>query len=235
MPFKWRGKNLFLTYPQCDVEPRDLLTFLRRPRGGVGGNPTYILVGRERHQDGNFHLHAFAVSQRRWVFESESRFDYQDHHPNIAGNVHHPAECLAYCEKDGDTVEWGTRPNFDETTEVQRESRSALWARLLDTATSPSNFLQLVREADPYTFATRYQQLEGMANSVFRQRERYVSPYDPYEDFDAPPAVHDWLASQFDQEVRQCFAVIRAESGCEHSPVRASYPRYSRGRLVFID
>lgn len=211
---------MFLTYAQVNDElsSRQLLDFIT---GSARRKPGFCLVGRERHADGGTHFHVFVDWVKRFSFTNERRFDWAGHHPNISP-VNSPAACLEYCSKDNDTLEFGTRPDFNEAE--RKESRNELWGRLLDEATSPSDFLQRVRENAPYDFAVRYQQLDTMARTVFQRRPEYESEY-AHEDFDLPDAVDQWMAQEFDQEV--CLLAFSVPVG--HHDLLCLGPPYSGG------
>lgn len=197
MTFRWQGRNLFLTYSQTnhhDATKENLLAFIT----GLGrSKPVFVLVGRERHRDGGTHFHVFLHYERRFSFTNERKFDWLGYHPNIS-TANNPTACVAYCSKDEDTITSGDLPDFDAAG--GRESRNELWGRLLDEATSPGDFLQRVREAAPYDFATKYQQLEAMASVVFKRREPFQSDYCA-EDFTLPDTICEWLEKDFDPEV----------------------------------
>lgn len=199
MPFRWQGKYLLLTYPQSDFDLNELLHFLRsETRRAV-----FIRVTSERHECGTLHRHAFICFDKRFSFTNERRFDFRERHPNIKSRIDSPAGALAYCgnpAKPGyvDHVDWGDCPDFGATE--RKESRNELWGRLLDEATSPGEFLQLVRENAPYDFAVRYQQLDTMARAVYQRRPAYESEY-THEDFNLPDTIDQWMETEFDQEV----------------------------------
>lgn len=212
MPFRFQGSYILLTYSQVPLDhgnKQDLLTFL----GGISSKPfRFCIVGHERHLESGYHYHAFIDVGRRFSFTNERRFDWSGIHPNIKkpdnprGAYHYvldpenkklDSRCDLPCCAAGHTLQSGEEPDFAET---ERVSRSDVWRRLLDDATSAESFLSAVRVADPYTFATRYQALDAMARSVFRQRTPYVSPYEP-QDFVLPQTVEQWLLEEFDEEV----------------------------------
>lgn len=195
MPFRWQGKYLLLTYPNSDFDLNGALHFIRSQ-----GKPCFARICHELHDDGRPHRHAFVVYERRFSFTNERRFDYLDRHPNIAPRVDSPQGALDYVSKSGTYIDWGTLPDF-AANDPPRESRNALWGRLLDEATSPSSFLQSVRENAPYDFATRYTQLETMANIVFKHRTPFESVHDA-EDFTLPDTITGWMEKEFDPEVR---------------------------------
>lgn len=220
MSFCAQGRYFFLTYSQVNDGSThiQLLDFLR----GLPGQPfRFCLVGRERHDDGGTHFHVFIDWGKRRKFTSPTRFDFNNYHPNIQA-CRDPTAALQYCEKDGDTLSEGDRPDLSTP---ERESRSQLWGRLLDEATSASDFLSKVRVADPYTFATRYQALESMARSVYRTTSPYVSPYEP-QDFKLPEGIESWLLEEFDEEVSVSFIV--AGAACLRRPCGFTSPASTR-------
>jgi len=104
MPSKFNAKQFFLTYPKCHVEREVLREFL------VSLGPIkQLVVAREEHKDGSFHLHA-AVWYATTLHCSERHFDfrYKDNeedteiltfHPNIQV----PKKWIAvvqYCKKE---------------------------------------------------------------------------------------------------------------------------------------
>jgi len=97
MPSFYNGKRFFLTYPQCQASPEELLEFLR-DKAQVA---SYV-VAREQHQDGNYHLHAcveFVGKQTHgthWL-------DFIGKHPNKQDPRNWDA-CKTYCKKDGDFI-----------------------------------------------------------------------------------------------------------------------------------
>ena len=98
MPSFYNGKRFFLTYPRCDSQPADLKSFLesRAPCA-------YVLVSREKHEDGGFHLHA-CVEYRLLQRHSSSWLDFEEKHPNKQ-DPRSWAACKQYVKKDGDFVE----------------------------------------------------------------------------------------------------------------------------------
>lgn len=194
MPFRWQGKHLLLTWPQSDFSLDGCQDFLRHSFERA----TFIRVSSERHADGELHRHAYLNFPQRFSFTNERRADFGGRHAHIQLRINNPAAALTYVSKDGDFIDWGEIPDLDEVE--RKESRNELWGRLLDEATDASNFLQLVREASPYDFCTRYQQLDAMARAVFKPPAQPVPEFDP-EDFDLPDTITGWMEEEFNQEV----------------------------------
>lgn len=98
MPSFFNGKRFFLTYPQCNQSKEELRAFLSS-RAAV----KYVLVSRETHASGDFHLHAcveYESQQRhdaRWL-------DFQGKHPNVQSPRNWNA-CKTYVKKEGDFIE----------------------------------------------------------------------------------------------------------------------------------
>jgi len=98
MPSFYNGKRFFLTYPQTNKLPQELVAFLQ-----LQGPVKNYLVALEKHADGSPHLHAcveFTSVQRKPV----SWLDFDGHHPNKQ-DPRNWAACRQYCKKDGDYLE----------------------------------------------------------------------------------------------------------------------------------
>jgi hypothetical protein len=150
MPFRWQGKHLLLTYPQSDFSLDGCKEFLRHSFERA----TFIRVCSETHESGELHRHAYLYFPRRFSFTNERRADFGGRHPHIQLRIDNPAKALEYVTKDGDFVDYGDIPDLESPE--RKESRNELWGRLLDEATDSGHFLQLVREASPFDFCTRY-------------------------------------------------------------------------------
>lgn len=82
--FKWESQQTLLTYSQCDVEPQELLEFLKKVTEKWGIN-TYV-IAQEKHQDGNKHLHVYLKTEKKPHMNSAERFfDYKGFHPKVEG------------------------------------------------------------------------------------------------------------------------------------------------------
>lgn len=52
--FDFHARNAFLTYPQCDISPRDALAFISEI---CGTRAQFTCISHEFHEDGGDHLH----------------------------------------------------------------------------------------------------------------------------------------------------------------------------------
>lgn len=104
--FRITAKKFFLTYPQCNLEKEDLLSFLK-----TKANIIRYHIGREKHEDGNLHLHAAVEYSRKLNIKDPNSFDYKEFHPNIQAARNYD-DVAAYCTKDGDFI---TNSSFDDS------------------------------------------------------------------------------------------------------------------------
>jgi len=136
MPSFYNGKRFFLTYPQCPKLANELVAFLQ-----IQANVKSYVVARERHADGEFHLHAcveFATVQRRTV----TWLDFDGHHPNKQ-DPRNWAACQTYCKKDGDYIEGPQSEEPQDIVSVCQEMESEI-----------SWFEYCVQKKIPYPYAT---------------------------------------------------------------------------------
>lgn len=104
--FSFNARKVFLTYSQCPLLKDELLRELQLLHGDL--LRSYI-IGRERHSDGNYHLHVIlgftgrfqTKRQRYWDIESNG----STYHPNIRTIKKGLSGCIEYCMKDGDFIQ----------------------------------------------------------------------------------------------------------------------------------
>lgn len=102
MPSFFNGKRFFLTYAQCPIDKERMLEHFQSK-----GELVNYVIGREKHADGNYHIHAcleFKTTQRhnvRWL-------DIDNYHPRKDDPRSWKA-CQNYTKKDGDFIEGESR------------------------------------------------------------------------------------------------------------------------------
>lgn len=73
--FRIHARNLFLTYPQCDVDPTVVLERIK-----LWSDTTvpveWAIVGQEHHKDGALHLHCCIHLKRKRNFHTPGCFDF---------------------------------------------------------------------------------------------------------------------------------------------------------------
>lgn len=109
MPFRFRAKYIFLTYPRSDFSFDELYDFI-----GTIGKLSRAIVSRECHSDGGTHIHFAGGFQDPIETRNEKKFDFQDRHPNIQKARSWPA-VVTYIKKDGDYKTYGFEDDPDGT------------------------------------------------------------------------------------------------------------------------
>lgn len=106
-PFELSARNVFLTYPQCNISKEEMLEYI------LTLYPSdYICVAEEKHEDGSPHLHAFVTWTKKHNIRNVRYFDYKGFHPNMKGTRDIDGT-LKYVKKDGHFIEHGGKRDFD--------------------------------------------------------------------------------------------------------------------------
>lgn len=68
--FRFTGKNVFLTYPKCDLALEDILDQLKYKCNNIHCAIKKYIISHELHEDGNLHRHCWVE-----LFTSPDRQD----------------------------------------------------------------------------------------------------------------------------------------------------------------
>lgn len=197
MPFRLNTKNVFLTYPQCDITPRELGEHLASLR------PTrYIQVVRERHQDGNNHLHVLLQWVDKFNLRNERFFDFARHHPNIQA-VRSVSDvfdyiCKALPTNPSDEDEW-------KQGEISINPKSDKWMKVVQAATE-QEVLQAALEASPRDFVLQNDKILDFARKKARIHEYQ---HDESIRFNVPESLIAWMTTEFTNPVGLCPWMMR--------------------------
>ena len=163
MPFRFQAKYGLLTYAQCgDLDPFAVVEHL----GRLGAE---CIIGRETHEDGGLHLHAFFMFERKFESRNERVFDVDGRHPNIVRGYRTPELGYDYATKDGDIVGGGlARPTSDPVSEA-----SSKWATII-LQPSREEFYEAVARLDPRSLCVNFNSLRAYADWKYRDS---VEPY----------------------------------------------------------
>lgn len=124
MPFRLSTKTIFLTYPNCNEPKEDLLQFLK-----TLGQIKYAIICKEKHESGEYHLHAAAKYTSKIETRNERYFDFKEHHPNIQRTRNFPAS-VNYCKKDGDFLE---EENVEPSINIYELARETDYETFMET------------------------------------------------------------------------------------------------------
>jgi len=142
--FRLRSKKLYLTYPQCPAEPADVLARAFEKWGEEGIK--WIVIGRERHQDGNYHLHIAMWLVDQFDTSDPSYLDFLGGQHGNYQSMRNPRRCVKYCAKDGIVLASGI-----DVEQYLADSSAKRGVQFTTHAKSLSNGKRLrdINEADP--------------------------------------------------------------------------------------
>lgn len=175
-------KYVLLTYSQCgDLDPFRIVDLL----SNLGGE---CIVGREHHQDGGIHLHAFCMFETKFRSRNTRVFDIDSHHPNIQRGFRSPEKMFDYATKDGDICAGGL-----ERPSPSTDSKSDTINEILDCS-SREEVLNRARELDPGFFVRYYFQLRAIGEAKEHSRPSdYETPRGYGFDTSRFADINDWV------------------------------------------
>lgn len=171
--FRVNAKQFLLTYPHCND-----LDGLRTLFHETYANSRYFVIGRERHADGEPHLHSVIILQRRFD-AGERSFDFNGYHANIQA-VRNVNQAIEYVKKDGDYIEEGEDPS----------KRANNW-RTIQQSETEEDFWRNVQELQPRDYITNLEKLQYYAR--FRYPIRQLPYETPDVQFDVPLEISNWV------------------------------------------
>ena len=206
--FRLQAKFFFLTWPQCDTEPRVVLDRLM-------ALPThdYSVVAREKHQDGSNHLHCFLALTKP---NRKTGYEWLDKLADSHGNYQAAkdnAYVVRYVVKGCNFV---TSPNFDPASYLELASKKKSRASATPAGqTKASTFAALIRdedatldqidELDPGYVMTNKRKLEEyrawqkVKRAALSKLPWPTLDLDSYPDADATFKIASWLAENIKQ------------------------------------
>lgn len=181
MPTRWQFRYCLLTYSQCgDTDPFDVVNHLST----LGAE---CIIGRELHQDGGIHLHAFVDFGRKFRSRDVRAFDVNGCHPNVEPTRLSPAAGWDYATKDGDIVAGGLERPGGAASEATH------WATIC-AASDAEEFWQLCESLAPRTLLCSFNSLRSYADWRFKPRPTvYEQPRGITVNADAVPGLGRWV------------------------------------------
>lgn len=188
---RYQFRYALLTYAQCgDLDPFLVCNHLASLNAEC-------IIGREHHEDGGIHLHAFVdFGQKRFRSSNVRIFDVEGHHPNVSPSKGRPEEGFDYAIKDGDVVAGG----------LERPSKTSPKPSIKDradeilNAQSEEQLYQACRELAPDKLLFSWTQVRAYAKDHFRQpRPSYSTPKELRIDTSKYPALNAWVEKSIRQ------------------------------------
>lgn len=176
MSYRLQAKHILLTYSQVTSEDafvRDAKAHFNHCSSLLGPLDLYRL-GRELHQDGGTHFHAYLSPKSKCATRNARLFDYAGFHPNVRGIRTTPWKSWDYVGKEHDIIyEHGTRPGGDRTASSGRDD---IWSHAL-AAPNKEEFLTRIRENAARDYVLYHDAIERFVEKFYApEPPRYESP-----------------------------------------------------------
>lgn len=216
MPFRFQSKNAFLTYPNCNLKPIDLINDLIFSLCETSIRIVSYLAVTELHESGEKHVHVALIFAKRPNIKNERLFDVKGFHPNIQPMKGNPATHVRqYLTKDPiDLVEH----NWPTTT--RKLSDNETFSLLLQASTE-TEFWELASQHCPRDVVVNRERLEYFCSKHFKPPIiPFVSNYDT---FVIPAVIQEWYNTYF-----QFPRPERPKSLCIIGPSRTGKTQWAR-------
>lgn len=187
MTFRFQAKYGLLTYAQSEgLDPFRIVEHL----SDLGAE---CIVGRELHDDGGTHYHAFFMFDRKFQSRNPRIFDIDSYHPNILRGIKTPEQMYDYAVKDGDVCGGGLeRPDPRGKSSA---SNDEFWSNVFDAETKEET-LRVARESGVGLFGRYFFQVRAIAEGkAIRSPLDYVSPPELEWELGPYPELSDWCTS----------------------------------------
>lgn len=177
--FRFTAKNVFLTYPRCDVTPADMGEHLK-----TIWDCKFILVVQENHDDADehdgigVHLHCLLMGNRKKNIKRPDYFDFRGFHPNIQA-VRKPNDVFNYCLK-------GYTDRFEDGDRTCVSSEEL--TRELLTCKSEQQLLMMIDSKNLHSRWQFYKRLWALNRQNVDE-----APVRSLEEFDVPILVRQWM------------------------------------------
>lgn len=171
----FHAKRYFLTYSQSgETTKEEIRDFLINNHGAE-----WYIIGREAHENGGHHIHAYIEWTRQKRIRDPGTFDYRGLHPNIQ-TVRSPVNCQAYCTKDGDYI---------ANMEITRGKRT--YGQIIASAGSAQEFMVAVEEAFPRDMVLHLDRITSYCNYKWPSNTgEYTSEFST---FVVPEQLESWV------------------------------------------
>ncbi|AGI42768.1 replication protein [Vigna yellow mosaic virus] len=198
--FRIQARNIFLTYPQCDINKDDALQMLQSLSWSVV-KPTYIRVSREEHADGFPHLHCLIQLSGKPSIKDARFFDITHprrstrFHPNIQAAKDSNA-VKNYITKEGDYCESGQY----KVSGATKSNKDDVYHNAIN-AGSVKEALDIIRVGDPKTFIVNYHNVRTNIERLFQKApEPWVPPFQLSSFTSVPDEMQQWVHDYFGKD-----------------------------------
>ncbi|AIF76264.1 Rep1 [Rhinolophus associated gemykibivirus 2] len=183
MSTRWQFRYCLLTYPQCgNLDAFDVVDHLST----LGAE---CIVGREHHENGGVHLHAFVDFGRKFRSRNVRAFDVDGRHPNVEPTRSTPSAGWDYATKDGDIIAGGLARPGDSIVSDKT------WSTIV-AAKDAEEFWDLCASLAPRALVCNFSSLRSYADWRFMPKPpTYVQPGGVRIDTSSCPRLDEWVQS----------------------------------------
>lgn len=193
MSFRFAARYVLLTYAQSgDLDPFRVVDHLAT----LGAE---CIIGRELHEDGGVHLHAFAMWPSEFRTRRADAFDVDGKHPNVSPSRGNPQNGFAYAIKDGDICAGGLC--IDDIPTGGRPPSAPpsgdLWGSIC-AAPSRDDFFRLIETHFPRVLITSFVSIQKFADWRYRAEPTPYAHPDSIT-FSPPDELEMWVSNNLGQ------------------------------------
>lgn len=186
MPFRLNAKNLFLTYPQCDLELEVIRDTLLEALTTF--EPSYLVVSSEAHEDGQLHRHVFIALAKKSDIRNANALDINGFHGNYQ-TARQPNNSRNYVIKDGQFIEWGVWAGG-------KRKRDEIFAEALSKPTR-EEAEEVLRTEAPRDYVMGYGNVAKCFDKMYAKVTPTFVPDYEFSDFNVPADFWSWFNSSF--------------------------------------
>lgn len=205
MPFQIKAKNIFLTYPQCNL---DEFEFHEAFWNQAWTNSiTGYCIAQEKHDDGNLHYHVVAHNPNSFRTRNHEYFDISFNARTYHGNYQacrNVRDALKYIRKDGYYSEDLGPLRAHESNE--KKTWSDIWR-----SENYEEACELVERHFPRDWAISGERIRANLGNKFLTIENPCPPptYRRDEFANVPQALEDWVRNElFSDKVRKLSLIL---------------------------
>ncbi|ADM64623.2 replication initiator protein [Spinach severe curly top virus] len=199
--FRLSSKNIFLTYPQCDIPKDEVLQLLQNLPWSVV-KPTYIRVASERHADGTPHLHCLIQLSGKSNIKDCRFFDIT--HPRRSANYHPNVQAAKdanavhnYITKEGDYCESGQY----KVSGSSKANKDDVYHNAVNSG-GVKEALEIIKAGDPKTFVIQHHNVLANLERIFKKPQETWTPPFPLSSFNnVPDEMQEWADNYFGQPI----------------------------------
>lgn len=169
--YRFKAKCVFLTYPQCPLAKEDALRALRAKLGEEDG--THYLIGQEKHQDGNTHLHVYVEREKTIDTLNPRYFDIEVYHPNIEAPRDRTAVKKYVTKEDKEPLVWPSEWNWEE-------KRKGKWAQAAPLLLAGQSAKALLQSMPDFVLGNLKKVQEAVAFVANIKRQEEIPPLEAF-------------------------------------------------------